>query len=659
MARWADGLFPADAPLPDELVPLVQRLLRLPSRDEQASQALQWVQAEIRYYSVALGESSHRPHTPAEVLRNRYGDCKDKSFLLMRILQSLGIPARAVLASLSAPPAPGKLLASPLAFDHVVVQARIDGRDFVLDPTRQGQRGPLARMGQGLEDASVLVVDRDATRALGVVRSPSRREIFHNELSESFRLDAFEGDAELDVRQQWVGLAAEVLRLTAARLEPARLERNLVAGLERRYPGITIVGAAELSDELEQNRITLRAHFRIPKLAVANGGNWVMRFVPANMHGTLAIPPSATRKFALALPAFPVDIAYDVQVQWPASVSAVADPATQRIANPYFNAEVTRSFRGNIARTSLRFEPLAASVPAKDVAALLDDVKKMERSIGGVVGVAREQIKDGGFLGIGRQTLPDTLRARAQATVERTGSAIAGGQLGGDDLAQALCLRAEAQLQLGKLAEAQQDAQQAVQQAPSLAAAWFCHGNAEWARGEFSTAAADFGKALVLGQNPADAYVRRGQARFYEGRLEHAADDFAKAAADRAEGRDKVYALLWQGWTLQRLGRPLPPELLALAAADPGGAWPRPALALLAGQMTPDAVLAQIGRKDGDERELALAEGWFYIGQQHLAQAQPEQARAAFEQARAKGITIYIEHTAAGFELQRLGAKTP
>ena len=47
-----------DAPLPNELVPVIQRLLRLPTRAEQASQALQWVQAEIRYYSVSLGESS-------------------------------------------------------------------------------------------------------------------------------------------------------------------------------------------------------------------------------------------------------------------------------------------------------------------------------------------------------------------------------------------------------------------------------------------------------------------------------------------------------------------------------------------------------------------------------------------------------------------------
>lgn len=273
VARWADALFPADEPLPAELLPLVQKWLALPSRSDQASRALQWVQGEIRYYSVSLGESSHRPHSPAEVLRNRYGDCKDKTFLLMRILQSLGIPAHAVLASLSAPQGPEKLLASPLAFDHAIVQARIDGRDVFLDPTRLGQRGPVERMGQGLEEASVLVVEGRDTQGLTVVRSPNRREIFHGEVSETFRLEAFDADGTLDFRQQWNGLQAELLRLTLVRADPPTLQKSLLAATVRRYPDATLVGKPEFTDEVDLNRVTLRVSYKIPKLASAVDGN--------------------------------------------------------------------------------------------------------------------------------------------------------------------------------------------------------------------------------------------------------------------------------------------------------------------------------------------------------------------------------------------------
>ena len=78
---------------------------------------------------------------------------------------------------------------------------------------------------------------------------------------------------------------------------------------------------------------------------------------------------------------------------------------------------------------------------------------------------------------------------------------------------------------------------------------------------------------------------------------------------------------------------------------------------MFAGQASPEQVLEQIALKDGDERELALAEGWFYIGEYWLGQSQPDKARDAFEKARAKGITRYLEHVAAGLELKRLGGK--
>ena len=343
-------------------------------------------------------------------------------------------------------------------------------------------------------------------------------------------------------------------------------------------------------------------------------------------------------------------------MQWPANVSGLLDPTTQRFGNAAFNAEVARSFRGNVATLSLRFEPLVPSVPAEQVAQLVGDLKSMERAIGGTMVVSRDQVKDAGFFGIGRKSLTDTLHERATAAVERSGRAIGGRQLGGDDLAQAYCLRAEAQIELGRIDDAVRDAEEAARQAPALSAAWFCRGDAHWAAGRFGEAAADFGKALAFGHDAGETYYRRGHARFYDGKLELAADDFAKAAADRADETAKAYAQLWQAWTLQRLGLPLPAALAAAMSADPRGAWPRPALALFAGRLRPDQVIESIDRRDGDERQLALVEGWFYIGEYELVARHIDGAREAFEKSRAPGITHYIEHTAAGFELQRLGS---
>ena len=65
-------------------------------------------------------------------------------------------------------------------------------------------------------------------------------------------------------------------------------------------------------------------------------------------------------------------------------------------------------------------------------------------------------------------------------------------------------------------------------------------------------------------------------------------------------------------------------------------------------------MIAEVERKQGDERELTLAEAWFYVGQHHRGRQELEKARQAYEKCRALGITMYIEHVAAGLELATL-----
>ncbi|HEX7026236.1 MAG TPA: DUF3857 domain-containing transglutaminase family protein, partial [Gammaproteobacteria bacterium] len=61
--------------------------------------ALQYVQDEIRYFGIEIGENSHRPAKASVTLARRYGDCKDKTVLLLSILRELGVEAYAALVN--------------------------------------------------------------------------------------------------------------------------------------------------------------------------------------------------------------------------------------------------------------------------------------------------------------------------------------------------------------------------------------------------------------------------------------------------------------------------------------------------------------------------------------------------------------------------------
>jgi lipoprotein NlpI len=656
VAQWATTLFPAGATLPDELQPVLQRLRQLPTPQERAAAALQWVQDEIRYFSVSLGESSHRPYAPAQVVQRRYGDCKDKTYLLVTLLRELGMDAHPVLVSSRFMRAPARMLPNPEIFDHVIAQVRIGEATYFLDGTRIGQRGQLARMGAVLPGASGLVVGA-ATRELIQLSSPNAMETATNELREEFTLDNLGGDGKLLSRQVWHGSTAEVLRLVLGRLTPEQRRKEAASPYDRRYPGIRLDGEPVLLDDTERNTLTLESRFTVPGLAKEFSGDYIMRFFPNNVSGVISLPQKMDRNFPAVVAGVPYRARYEMTMRWPDVVISIMDPSTQRVATDFFQAEVHRTFRGNVATMSMTYTPRVETVVPKDLPRLVEDLRKLERAIGGYVAIDRAQIKNTGFLGLNRPTASQAMVTRLDKVIERTGQTIADGRLSGDDLAEALCDRAEALADRGRPAEGLTDAAEAVRIAPELGRAWHCRGNMHFANAEFARAITDFTKGMTLGADPFMALYRRGHARFYQGQFEQAAQDFAKAAdgrTNRDDESDTAFAQMWQVWSLQRAGKPLPQDLLDAGQRAAGGAWPRPALAMVVGVLSPEQVLALVEKKQGDERELTLAEAWFYIGQYHQSQGELPRAREAFQKAQGMGITMYVEHVAAGFELARL-----
>ena len=66
------------------------------SRLEKIRRDFEFVSA-LRYVAIEIGVQGFRPRTPAQVLANRYGDCKDKANLLCALLRCQGITGHLVL----------------------------------------------------------------------------------------------------------------------------------------------------------------------------------------------------------------------------------------------------------------------------------------------------------------------------------------------------------------------------------------------------------------------------------------------------------------------------------------------------------------------------------------------------------------------------------
>ncbi len=648
VARWARDLFQVEVAADDELQKVVDKLRGLPGREQQVAGALEFVQSEIRYFSVALGENSHRPTPPNVVLQRRYGDCKDKSLLLITLLKALGVDSEPVLLDALRRKNPAKLLPSPLDFDHAIVRAEVDGKVFYLDPTRLGQHGRLDRMGQSHEGAAVLVIAPDA-KALTTIASPNAYELARSDRTEVATLPKLAPDGSLQMRQIFNGLGAELVRVTREHLPAGQFDRLFSADLEARYPGAKLSGEPRIDDDRVNNVLTIDGTFDVPGLAIERDGNWIVRYAATNMLGALLPPPPASWTAPLRVGAFPLDAHYTFEAKFPDEVSAAFDPHSATVQDKLFTYTVTSSFRGNQYKMAIDLKTLADRVEPADLKKYGEDMRAVNDLARGIIVVTKEQIKAPAAADRG---LTQHLRDVEQERIDKFTKSIESGKLTGNDLASAYCERSVSNYALDRTDDALRDVNEALKLAPNSPFVFSCRAETYFQRGEFDKSIADYSKAIAFGDTNAEYFRARGVDEYFLGRLDAAAADFAKADAT-ADKEAVIYIDLWWTWTLQRLGKPLP-DTLVKRAAESHGDWPRPALAMLAGNITPDEMLATTGSKSGDDRQMALAEGYFYVGEHYLTVNDTAKARDFFEKTRQLGVIIFYENKAAELELKRL-----
>jgi Flp pilus assembly protein TadD len=167
LATIAERLAP-DAALGD-----VARKLTAQARTPEAKIATlaSYVQTNITYKAIEFGRRARMPNTPAEVLQNKYGDCKDHSVLLQQLLTAAGVPAFLALVSTSDPVQSD--LPSLDQFNHMVVYVP-GGKGLFVDATDKGS-DPLSGSPFGISTRDALILDPRAPR-LGKIPAPTEAE---------------------------------------------------------------------------------------------------------------------------------------------------------------------------------------------------------------------------------------------------------------------------------------------------------------------------------------------------------------------------------------------------------------------------------------------------------------------------------------------------
>ena len=132
---WSKEMASVDCEIPD-LKKLLQEINKdSKTEEDHISNTYRWIQEHIRYVAFEAGLSGHRPDTPKEVLRKRYGDCKGMALLLKTLLKAQGFDAR--LTDIGTDEIPYKMSDVPTlaSANHVICTLFYKGKTHYIDAT--------------------------------------------------------------------------------------------------------------------------------------------------------------------------------------------------------------------------------------------------------------------------------------------------------------------------------------------------------------------------------------------------------------------------------------------------------------------------------------------------------------------------------------------
>jgi len=149
------------------------------SLEEKIRAIYNFVAEDIRYVAIEYGQAGYTPHKAQDIFMNKYGDCKDKTILLVAMLKEIGVEAYPVLIGTEDYynleedfPA--------IFFNHCITAIKIDKKIQFVDPTCEVCS--FEDLPSDDQERKVLLFKEDSFEILPIPLSSSERNLIEYEM---------------------------------------------------------------------------------------------------------------------------------------------------------------------------------------------------------------------------------------------------------------------------------------------------------------------------------------------------------------------------------------------------------------------------------------------------------------------------------------------
>ena len=353
VGRWYSSIEAAPRTPTPEIRAKAAELTTGKGADLEKLEALyDFVGPNFRYVSISLGTGRYQPRRAADVLRDQYGDCKDKHTLLASLIESVGMPVSTVLINSRRKIDPD--FPSPSQFDHAITLAWAAKQPVWLDVTPE--IAPFRLLSPTLRNKQALVV---TTREPAHLEETPADPPFLNRQTQEIDgklgdLGTLTGRVKLSARGDM-----ELLLRTIFRQTPAS---SWKAVLEQLNEGSGIGG--EISDWKVSDPADTKNPFELEyRVATVNFVDWTKKEVQLKLPlSDFQLPPAPSGKKDIELGS-PLRVEYRLRLEMEPGYEARA-PMPVSVSRDYADYQAAYKLEGNVFTAERTFASRLRSLPA-------------------------------------------------------------------------------------------------------------------------------------------------------------------------------------------------------------------------------------------------------------------------------------------------------
>ncbi len=274
--------------------------------DEKINKIIDYVQDDIRYMGIESGIGSIKPFPPEQVVKKRYGDCKDKSLLMVSLLKMAGIEkAYPALVNTYFRDETGSLYPSNQIFNHCIVTFEYQNRTYWVDPTIAMQGGDYHSLYcPNYGDALIIGDSQDSLYTMHYTEIDTSVK-----LTEELTVHSFTEPAILNMTSVRYNIEADTRRLSLNYYTTDAISEGVTKQLKLLYPEVTPTQKVKFTDDTEKNTFTSNYYYQVDGFMhdtdtdseESFGGIWVFKYEPLSFYEYLNLANCSERKYHLQL----------------------------------------------------------------------------------------------------------------------------------------------------------------------------------------------------------------------------------------------------------------------------------------------------------------------------------------------------------------------